>query len=276
MLRSDLAAPPAEPVEVPASVRALVGDRPAEAVWRNALGGLTFRVGSGADTQFLKWQPHGSPEPDALEREEARLRWAGGRAPVPRVRAAGSDAEGAWLLTDALLADGDPGRSAVDPRWLAEPATAVRALGVGLRALHDALPVQRCPFDWSASSRVAVARQRAADGLQDPAQWSPEHRGVSVKQALQRLAEQPPIDRLVVCHGDACAPNTVLDESGNPIGHVDMGSLGIGDRWADLAVATWSTLWNYGPGWEQPLLDAYGIGYDAVRMDYYRLLWDLT
>ena len=42
-------------------------------------------------------------------------------------------------------------------------------------------------------------------------------------------------------------------------GHVDLGLLGTADRWADLAVATWSTEWNYGPGWEQLLLDAYGI-----------------
>jgi hypothetical protein len=43
----------------------------------------------------------------------------------------------------------------------------------------------------------------------------------------------------------------------------------------DLAIATWSTTWNYGPGWEIPLLDAYGIAPDPERTRYYRLLWDL-
>ena len=47
------------------------------------------------------------------------------------------------------------------------------------------------------------------------------------------------------------------------------------DRWADLAVATWSTTWNYGPGWETPLLEAYGVAPDPERTRYYRLLWDL-
>ena len=42
-----------------------------------------------------------------------------------------------------------------------------------------------------------------------------------------------------------------------------------------LAVATWSTTWNYGPGWETPLLDAYGVAPDPDRTRYYRLLWDL-
>jgi kanamycin kinase len=49
----------------------------------------------------------------------------------------------------------------------------------------------------------------------------------------------------------------------------------VADRWADLAVATWSTSWNYGPGWEAPLLDAYGVAPDPDRTHYYRLLWEL-
>ncbi|GGM00479.1 hypothetical protein [Nakamurella endophytica] len=48
------------------------------------------------------------------------------------------------------------------------------------------------------------------------------------------------------------------------------------DRWADLAVATWSTVWNYGPGHEAAVLEAYGVEPDPVRTAYYRLLWDLT
>lgn len=83
------------------------------------------------------------------------------------------------------------------------------------------------------------------------------------------------MDRAVVCHGDPCAPNTLLTDDGAWSGHVDMGSLGVADRWADLAVATWSTRWNYGDGWERPLLDAYGVEPDPERTAYYRLLRDL-
>jgi kanamycin kinase len=94
--------------------------------------------------------------------------------------------------------------------------------------------------------------------------------------ALELAAAIPPVDRLVVCHGDACAPNTLLGPDGHWTGHVDLGLLGTADRWADLAVATWSTEWNYGPGWERRLLDAYGVRPDADRSRYYRLLWDLS
>ncbi|MEV5414504.1 hypothetical protein AB0K60_37425 [Thermopolyspora sp. NPDC052614] len=32
---------------------------------------------------------------------------------------------------------------------------------------------------------------------------------------------------------------------------------------------------NYGPGWEEPLLRAYGVEPDPVRTHYYRLMWTL-
>jgi len=78
-----------------------------------------------------------------------------------------------------------------------------------------------------------------------------------------------------VCHGDACAPNTLIGEDGRCCGHVDLGALAIADRWADLAVATWGTEWNYGPGWQDALLDGYGVCRDDERIAYYRLLWEL-
>jgi kanamycin kinase len=90
------------------------------------------------------------------------------------------------------------------------------------------------------------------------------------------MREPPPIDLGVVCHGDACCPNTVLTDGGDVAGHVDLGSLGVADRWADIAVAAMSTEWNYGPGWESALVSAYGVADDPVRMNYYQQLWNAT
>jgi len=57
---------------------------------------------------------------------------------------------------------------------------------------------------------------------------------------------------------------------------VDLGELGVADRWWDLAVATWSTTWNLGAGYEDLFLAAYGVERDRERMAYYRLLYDLV
>jgi kanamycin kinase len=234
---------PAEAVPVPAVVEQIAAGRPVEAVWVNQLGGVTFRIGSGPDREFVKTSP---PLSRQLAAEAERLGWAARYVRVPRVLGLGDG----WLHTTGL-----PGSSAVDPRWVASPRTAARAIGAGLRLLHDRLPMDGCPFAWSVAARLAeLTRITGAPPRED-------------------LANPPPVDRLVVCHGDACAPNTLIDDDGSCCGHVDMGALGVADRWADLAVATLSLSWNYQGNWEAELLDAYGIAPDDLRIDYYRRLW---
>ncbi len=237
-------------------------------MWQNELGGLAFEAAAGSGREFIKWAPAGSGID--LDREIARLRWAALWFPVPRVVDQGSEDDGTWMVTAGI-----PGDNAVSDRWAADPLTAVTAIGQALKALHDRLPVDDCPFSWSNQSRIADVHELASLGRPDPTAWHPEHRALDIPTGL-RLADEPPvIDRLVVCHGDACAPNTLIGDDGHWTGLVDLGSLGVADRWADLAVATWSTVWNYGPGWERPLLDAYGVDPDPQRTAYYRLLWDL-
>lgn len=259
--------PPAD-VPIPRAVSHAARGAAVRPVWRNERGGLTVEIGTGPRRRFVKWAPAGSGLD--LSAEVARLRWAAPFTPVPRVLEHGADADGAWLVTAAL-----PGESAVTDRWTARPVTAATAIGRGLRALHDRLPVDTCPFSWSAPERVAVVRRLYAAGRLDPTRWSPPHAALGPREALARLADIPDVDKLVVCHGDACAPNTLIDDAGAWSGHVDLGSLGLADRWADLAVAAWSLEWNYGPGFDRVLLDAYGVAPDPERIAYYRLLWDL-
>ena len=260
--------PPCSGLSVPAPVAAEAGAARVRPVWVNELGGATFEVGTGTRRRFVKWVPAGSGLD--LAAEAARMRWAAPFHPVPQVLALGADHAGSWLVTRAL-----PGEMAVTGRWQARPAVAVTAIGEGLRTMHDVLPTSRCPFSWSAEDRLRVVRERAAQGRLDPAGWHPDHQDLTVTAALGLVADLPPVDELVVCHGDSCAPNTLITDDGRWSGHVDLGDLGVADRWADLAIATWSTTWNYGPGWEIPLLDAYGIAPDPGRTRYYRLLWDL-
>jgi kanamycin kinase len=263
-----LAGPPLDTVEIPAAVRLIAGKRRIRPVWLSQTGGLTFEIGSGSSRCFLKWVP--LSERQRLEDEALRLRWASAYAPVPKLLESGEDEEGTWLVTAPL-----PGSNAVTPAWKARPFDAASAIGEGLRQLHDALPVERCAFSWSVEERVAEIHRRASRGALQPEQWHEEHRSFSVDEALRILDEAPGIDRIVVCHGDACAPNTLIDSRARCSGHVDFGVLGTADRWADLAVATWSMRWSYGPGFEDALLSSYGIEPEPERTRYYRLLYDL-
>jgi len=256
-------------VEIPEAVRTLAAGQPIRAVWGNELGGLTFALGPGAGDRYVKWTPSGSGID--LGREAARLAWAAPYLPVPRLLDQGGNEYGSWLVTRAIA-----GTNAVDPHWQDQPALVAAALGGGLRRLHDTLPVAQCPFSWSAAERRAAILERARLGLLDPAEWHAEYAEQPIPVLLRRLADPPPDDRLVVCHGDACAPNTLLGPSGAVVGYVDFGSLGVADRWADLAVASWSLGWNFGEGYEPAFFAGYGIEPDADRVAYYRLLWDLA
>jgi kanamycin kinase len=224
---------PSEPVVVPELVDRIAVGRPVAAVWQNELGGVTFAIDGGAE--FVKVYPADAAH--LLAAEVPRLRWARSYTPVPQVLASGPG----WLHTARLA-----GRSAVDGRWADDPRTAARAIGDGLRRLHEALPVDDCPFGGPS--------------------WVPD--------------DAPAADRLVVCHGDACAPNTLMNNDGTFSGHVDLGDLGVADRWADLAIATVSLDWNFpteGPGgFQQVLLDAYGAAADVERIEYYRRAWDAS
>lgn len=244
---------PVAAAQVPAIVAELADGAPIHWIWHNELGGRTYRIDRRTRSEFVKWCPD-HPEID-LALEADKLRWAGRFIRVPEVLGHGRDsATSAWLHTVAIPAD-----SAVAPRWKQRPLLAARAIGAGLRRLHDRLPVADCPWSWQVADR--------ATKIKDPADR------VLVEQA-------PAIDRLVVCHGDACSPNTLINDDGSCAGQVDLGSLGVADRWADLAIATYALEWNF-PSTredrlEDELLAAYGIDRDDERIGYYRRLWDAT
>lgn len=238
---------PLSDAPIPPLVRRLARGAVPTPVWTNKLGGMTFATDDG---RYIKIGPVHLET--SMSDEAERLAWAAPFLRVPTVVEQGDDGETEWLVTRAIV-----GRSAVHPDWVARPEAAVRAIGEGLRAMHERLPAASCPFDWTVPSRIANA---AARGVVVP----------------DRLREAPQIDEVVVCHGDACAPNTLIGDDGRWSGHVDLGQLGLGDRWADIAVAAMSTGWNYGPGWDGLLLEAYGVGPDPERMAYYRDLWNAT
>lgn len=258
---------PHDAVVVPDSVLVLAGGDRVRAVWRNGRGGLTFALGAPGHSRYVKWALHGSGLD--LSAEAVRLDWARSfDVPVPEVLGVGADTEGSWLVSAAMA-----GESAVSTRWQLDPRAAATAVGHGLRLLHDKLPVNGCSFTWAVEDRLtrALSGDRA-----EPTNWHPDHASINPEEARAMLAATPPVDRLVVCHGDPCAPNTLLDPAGHFLGLVDLGGLGVADRWADLAVATWSLEWNFGPGHDDALLEAYGVAPDPQRTAYYRLLWDLT
>jgi kanamycin kinase len=250
-----------------ADVTALTGGSDVELVWRNGFGGLTFRYRSAGGARFFTWVPadHGG----TLRGARLRADWVRPYVCVPEFDEVAA-AFGGWWTTSASL----PGVSAVDPVNLERPRQAVEAIAHGLRRLHDAAPTRLCPFTWEVQLEAARRTLRAVpDWRAAPDGYFADMTDAEAQSILSSQIDREP--DLVVCHGDACSPNTIVRGDGAFAGLVDVGGLGVGDRWADLAVASWSLGWNFGPGWEDVFFDAYGTGKDLAKIVFYRLLWQL-
>lgn len=231
---------------------------------------VTYRLSRpGSQTRYLKlcatsfW-----PTP---RDEYLRFQWAGSYLPVPDVIECGKESDVAWIITGRL-----DGVDATSDLLGEDTGSLVDLLAEGLCRFHTA-PVRDCPFDFTLDAALAHVRRRASAGAIDPIRdFHPEHADLTVSAAIDRLVSDRPLaEDLVVCHGDYCLPNVLVDR-GRVTGFVDLGELGVADRWWDLAVATWSVSWNLGEGYEDRFLAAYGIERDSARIAYYRLLYDLV
>jgi kanamycin kinase len=206
--------------------------------------------------------------------EAPRMEWAHAFLPVPEVLDRGRDGAIDWLVTVGL-----DGLDAVRHPWREHhPDRLVDALAHALARFHARAPVASCPFDFRVSTALEQVRMRVAGGLVDADEdFHDVHRHLTPLEALAELERSAPrTEDLVVCHGDYCFPNILFDAGGNVTGYVDLGELGVADRWWDLAVATWSIDWNIAPGYGDAFLAAYGARPDPGRSAWYRLLYDLA
>jgi len=212
------------------------------------------------------WYRKTSDDPrDDLVGEGARLSW---------LREHGIPAAEVLECRPGLLVTAEvPGRSAAE-EWSPESRPrVVEALADLARALHS-LPIGECPFD----RRLAVTIPEALAAAVDLDDLDDERAGWTRDElAAQLLATRPPAEDLVVCHGDLCLPNVVLDpDSCRVTGVIDTGRLGVADRWADLALATRSLDSDlnpqYGAGAADRFLSRYGVTPDPGKNDFYRLL----
>lgn len=237
---------------------------------------------SGPGDLFVKTAAEGRhPEPGAdLRHEAACTRWLRAQGlPAPEVVDAGAADGTTWLVTKAR-----PGRSLAGP-WPRElRAGAVGALARFTRRLHE-LPVDGCPFARDLAVTVPLAGAAVAAGLVDEEDFDDGRRGESAAGLLAELERtRPATEDPVVCHGDLCAPNVLVDPATMEVsGVIDLGRLGVADRHHDLALAVRSFSDEdlnpqHGPAAAELFLRAYGaagagrIAADPARMAFYTLL----
>jgi len=268
-----LAAPAPEPEPEPQPLKLPAGVAPGwqpSLAWRIVPGVATWRLTHRDGRVRFAKVTAGSVFP-SLADEAERMQWAAAHLPVPRVVSLERPAGTTILVTEGLA-----GRDGTDPLWRRDLPGLVQAFGRGLRQFHDAVEARRCPYRFGLDEALAHVRRRVAAGDVHPGGFHPEHAHFTPETALARLeATLPQSEDSVVCHGDYCPPNVLLTD-GRVTGYVDLGELGVADRWWDVAIGGWSTGWNFGSEFEPGFYAAYGIEPDLERIASYRLLYDLV
>ncbi|WP_031079163.1 APH(3'') family aminoglycoside O-phosphotransferase [Streptomyces sp. NRRL S-118] len=241
-------------------------------------GAAVFR--SADATRYAKCVP--PADAAGLQAECDRVAWLGAQGvPGPRVLAWHSGDAGACLVTSAV-----PGVPA-DQVPAAELRTAWDSIADAVRRLHE-VPVSECPFRRGLDAMVAVARDVVSRDAVNPEFLPAEQQHTPAAELLARLTPQVPRRReqeaadMVVCHGDLCLPNIILDPRTLDVsGFIDLGRLGPADRYADLALLlaqareTWTDEAQARAA-DAAFAERYGISLDHDRLRFYLHLDPLT
>ncbi|WP_199565184.1 APH(3') family aminoglycoside O-phosphotransferase [Spongiactinospora rosea] len=216
------------------------------------MSGQVMRVTGPAGVFYVKQGP-------IAVAEHERLRWLKRWAAVPDIVAF----DGQSLV----LAD-----VAAPSLESAAPPEIGTLMGRILRDLH-AIEVGECPFDERLDVRLARADARVREGLVDTGDFDEDHVGLSPRQVHDRLiAERPAEEDLVVAHGDYTPSNVLVPPVGDPV-LIDVGGLGVADRYLDLAIVVRDLRDDFGPQAVDDFLAAYGLdALDERKLGYFRLL----
>lgn len=259
-------------MRIPETIRSRIADKT----------GQTDKIGlSGScvtvyDDCVLKIEP---PHPHVLA-GIAAMAWAEGKLPVPRILCHEVSGGYSFLLMTRL-----DGVMACDEGCLSQPEALTRELAAGMKLLWSA-DTAGCPRNRTLPHLLEEARYNIDNGLVDLDNVDPETFGGNgfrdPEELLQWLTDHPIPSEPVLSHGDYCLPNIFLKD-GAFRGFIDIGDLGIGEKWRDIALCYRSLRDNLGGCYggkvydfdPKQLFDALQIEPDWEKIRYHLLLDEL-
>ena len=147
--------------------------------------------------------------------------------------------------------------------------------------------ISDCPCNNTLAHKLKQAEFQVTHGLVDLENTEPEtfsENGFANPEALlQWLYENQPKEELVLSHGDYCLPNIFAKEDAF-CGFVDVGRMGIADKWQDIALCYRSLAHNfagkyngisYGTFDASLFFEMLGVEPDWKKIRYYILLDEL-
>lgn len=176
------------------------------------------------------------------EREYQIMKWLQGKLPVPKVLAFERDKEKNYLLMTKMLGE----MSCVD-RYMKYPEQLTDSLVEGLQMLWK-IDISSCPYTWHLEEKLKLAKYNVENNLVDLDHVEPSTFGENgfenPEHLLEWLSKNKPEEELVLSHGDFCLPNIFLT-NGKISGYIDLGRMGIADKWQDIALCYRSLVHNF-------------------------------
>lgn len=236
------------------------------------------------EDMVLKIQEY-NPE---VENEYRICQWLKEKLPVPEILAWETMDDGPkkpllnWCLMTKM-----PGQMLCDEDLIKQPKQLMELAARGLHMLWD-IDISHCPCDSRLDIKLQMARYNVEQGKVDIENTEPETFGPGgfkdPMELLQWLETHRPDEDLVLTHGDYCLPN-IFAHKGQIIGFIDLGKMGIGDPWQDIAIVLRSLKHNFNGKYTkgkaysgfsaENFLKHLGVKMDFDKWRYYTLLDEL-
>ncbi|WP_369681884.1 phosphotransferase [Alicyclobacillus macrosporangiidus] len=144
----------------------------------------------------------------------------------------------------------------------------------GLRMIHQ-LDRDRCPFYAPLHEKLEAVRNWVRNGGVEEYLPYPQPNPMPPQLVEELAARVPTSDDLVVCHGDYSMPNVILQD-GRISGFIDLGQVGVADRYVDLIAMRKTLRYNGFPDeCFARFIKAYGLDrVDDEKLRFYELLDD--
>ena len=216
-----------------------------------------------------------------VENEYLMMKWLENSVPVPECICNIIENGKNYLLMSKIS-----GKMSCEDEFMKNPKLLISVLAEAIKSLWK-VDISGCPVKNDLSTVLKTAEFRVEHGLVDVDDAEPETFGKGgfkdPQQLFEWLCDNRPDEDPVLSHGDFCLPNVFINDD-KFSGFVDIGRMGIADRYQDIALCYRSLHHNFSgvysgksyDGYDEKMFfDALGIEPDYDKIRYYILLDEL-
>ena len=209
------------------------------------------------------------------------MKWLCGKVPVPEILCDVQQDGKSYLLMSRIS-----GVMSCTEEYMENPKLLVSVLANAMKLLWT-VDITDCPAVWNLDEKLKAARYNVEHDLVDVEDVEPETFGEDgfrdLEDLLNYLEKNRPQEELVLSHGDFCLPNIFIKDDVLS-GFIDLGQMGIADKWQDIALCYRSLKHNFagvygGKVYEdfdpEILFEELGIEPDWEKLRYYILMDEL-